>query len=55
MNLELMKDGFPPVQYYEALDHAHTKEDYSLFLALIVEVIEQGFSPTGLPWVWLNS
>lgn len=53
MNLELMKDGFPPVvlpvekrlQYYEALDQAHTKEDYRSFLDLIAEVTEQGFMP----------
>lgn len=53
MNLELMKDGYPPVvlpvekrlEYYEALDAAHTKQDYEPFLTLIVEVVEAGFKP----------
>jgi len=53
MNLELMKDGFPPVvlpvekrlEYYEALDTAHTKNDYNQFLSLIGEVVESGFNP----------
>jgi Fic family protein len=43
LNLEMMKDGFPPViikvenrlAYYEALDKAHTTEDYSDFIALV--------------------
>lgn len=51
MNLELMKDGFPPVvlpvekrlEYYEALDTAHTKGDYNQFLFLITEIVESGF------------
>lgn len=37
LNLELMKDGFPPIvikmenrlAYYEALDKAHTKKKYN--------------------------
>jgi len=53
MNLELMKDGFPPVvlpvekrlEYYEALDTAHTKGDYNQFLSLISRVVETGFKP----------
>ncbi|MBI9108666.1 MAG: Fic family protein [Spirochaetales bacterium] len=53
MNLELMKDGFPPVvlpvekrlEYYEALDTTHTKGDYSQFLSLIADVVESGFKP----------
>lgn len=53
MNLELMKDGYPPVvltverrlEYYEALDAAHTKQDYEPFLTLSVEVVEAGFKP----------
>jgi hypothetical protein len=53
MNLELMKAGFPaailPVeqrlQYYEALDQAHTRRGFRPFLALIVEIVEQGFQP----------
>lgn len=43
LNLELMKFGYPPIvipkevraQYYDALDQAHIKEDYSGFLALV--------------------
>lgn len=53
MNLELMKAGFPPIvlpvakrlEYYEALDEAHTKDDYGLFLALIAKAVEKGFDP----------
>ena len=53
MNLELMKAGFPPVvlpvekrlEYYTALDTAHTKGDYQQFLSLITAVIEAGFNP----------
>ena len=53
MNLELVKDGFPPVvlsvekrlEYYEALDIAHTKGDYTLFLALVADIVEKSFIP----------
>ena len=53
MNLELMKAGFPaavlPVEkrleYYEALDAAHTQNDYQPFLSLITEIVELGFRP----------
>ncbi|MFO7750912.1 MAG: Fic family protein [Desulfobacteraceae bacterium] len=53
MNLELMKSGFPPVvlpvekrlEYYEALDTAHTKNDYEPFLMLIAKIVESGFRP----------
>lgn len=53
MNLELMKAGFPSVvlpvekrlEYYEALDIAHTKNDYKPFLSLIEDVVESGFQP----------
>lgn len=53
MNLELMKDGYPPVvlpvekrlEYYEALDKAHTENDYEPFLSLISDVVESGFKP----------
>ena len=53
MNLELMKAGFPaavlPVEkrleYYEALDAAHTQNDYQPFLSLIIEIVELGFEP----------
>jgi Fic family protein len=53
MNLELLKSGFPPVvlpvekrlDYYEALDAAHTKNEYEPFLTLISEIVESGFKP----------
>lgn len=53
MNLELMKSGFPPVimpvekrlDYYEALDTAHTKNEYGPFLMLISDIVESGFKP----------
>lgn len=53
MNLELMKDGFPPVvlpvekrlQYYETLDVTNTKGEYSSFLVLIADTVENGFKP----------
>lgn len=48
LNLELMKDGFPPViikvenrlAYYEALDKAHTTEDYDDFIQLVAKEVE---------------
>lgn len=48
LNLELMKDGFPPViikvenrlAYYEALDQAHTTENYSDFIAIVEHEVE---------------
>ena len=48
LNLEVMKNGFPPViikvenrlGYYEALDKAHTTEDYSDFIALVEREVE---------------
>lgn len=53
MNLELMKSGFPPVvlpvekrlKYYEALDIAHTKNNYEPFLGLVSVIVESGFKP----------
>ncbi|SMG22190.1 Fic/DOC family protein [Dethiosulfovibrio salsuginis] len=53
MNLELMKSGFPPIvlpverrlEYYEALDLAHTKGNYEPFWGLISELAEAGFEP----------
>jgi len=53
MNLELMKDGFPPavlpvemrLEYYEALDLAHITNNYDPFLRLIAQVVEHGFRP----------
>jgi Fic family protein len=48
LNLELMKEGFPPViikvenrlVYYEALDKAFITEDYSDFIALVVREVD---------------
>lgn len=48
LNLELMKEGFPPViikvenrlVYYEALDKAHTEEDYGDFITLVASEVE---------------
>jgi Fic family protein len=53
MNLELLKSGFPPVvlpverrlEYYEALDLAHTKNNYEPFLRLVSTIVELGFKP----------
>ena len=53
MNLELMKSGFPPVvigvkdrlRYYDALDKAHIEKDYSAFIALVSQNIEESFEP----------
>lgn len=44
LNLELMKNGYPPIiikvenrlAYYEALDKAHTTQDYDDFIQLVV-------------------
>ena len=46
MNLILMKEGYLPVvikneekiEYYEALDKAHTKKDYTDFIKIIAEL-----------------
>jgi len=48
LNLELMKDGYPPViikvenrlAYYEALDIAHTTNDYHDFISLVEAEVE---------------
>lgn len=53
MNFELMKNGFPPVvlkvenrlAYYEALDKAHTLNDYAPFIALVSSLVEESFEP----------
>lgn len=53
MNLELIKAGFPPVvieledrlEYYKALDIAHTENDYKPFLELMKKVVEKSFEP----------
>lgn len=51
LNLELIKAGFPPVvitvedrlEYYKALDFAHTTGDYEPFLALMKKVVAKSF------------
>lgn len=53
MNLELIKAGFPPavlpverrLEYYEALDKAHTENDYKFFLKMMKEIVEESFKP----------
>ena len=53
MNLELIKAGFPPVvieledrlEYYKALEIAHTENDYKPFLELMKKVVEKSFEP----------
>jgi Fic family protein len=53
MNLELIKDGFPPVvipvsrrlEYYEALDIDHTTGNHSLFLNLVGNMLVEAFEP----------
>ena len=49
MNFELMKEGYPPtiirneyrVQYYSALDHAHTTGDYERFIEMVAGEVER--------------
>jgi len=53
MNLELIKHGFPPavikvedrLEYYQALDTAHTTQNYEPFLKLISKVVQESFEP----------
>ncbi|MCC5816581.1 MAG: Fic family protein [Leptospira sp.] len=53
MNLELMKAGFPPVvinvedrlEYYKALDLAHTTGDDQFFMNLTNKLVEESFEP----------
>ena len=53
MNFELMKSGFPPIvlrvehrlAYYDALDKAHTLGDYSDFISLVSQSVEESFEP----------
>lgn len=53
MNLELIKQGFPPaiikvenrLEYYKALDLAHTKKEYGPFLKLMCDIVEESFEP----------
>jgi Fic family protein len=52
LNLELMKDGFPPIiikvenrlAYYEALDKAHTQKDYKDFIHLVSKEVEDSLN-----------
>ncbi|MBM7616145.1 Fic family protein [Alkaliphilus hydrothermalis] len=49
MNLELMKNGYPAtiiradnrLEYYNALDKAHTTNDYADFSILIAQEVEK--------------
>ncbi|MFD0712119.1 Fic family protein [Paenibacillus sp. GCM10027626] len=51
LNFELMKNGYPPIviqqenrsQYYTALDHAHTSGDYSPFIDLAADLVDDTF------------
>ncbi len=53
MNLALMQAGFPAaliqvnqrLAYYQALDKAHTTDNYQDFIALIAKSVEQSFEP----------
>jgi Fic family protein len=53
MNLELMKAGFPPavitlgdrLEYYDALDIAHTTQNHEPFLQLVSQVVAKSFEP----------
>jgi Fic family protein len=52
LNLELMKNGFPPIvikvenrlAYYEALDKAHTQKEYDDFIKLVAGEVEDSLS-----------
>ena len=49
MNFIAIKNGFPPLiirkeqrlEYYDALDHAHTTKDYTAFVKLVILVAEK--------------
>ena len=53
MNLELMKNGYPPIvisveqrlAYYQALDIAHVDKNYQPFIELVAAAAEQSFAP----------
>ena len=53
MNLELMKNGFPPAvlqvesrrEYYDALDLSHTADNHQPFLSLISQIAREAFAP----------
>ncbi|WP_035722409.1 Fic family protein [Gracilibacillus boraciitolerans] len=52
LNLELTKDGFPPIVikvgnrlvYYEALDRAHTQKEYDDFIKLVAGEVEDSLN-----------
>ena len=52
LNLELMKEGFPPViikvanrlEYYDELDKAHTTKDYNDFIQLVATEVEDSLN-----------
>ncbi len=52
LNLELMKNGFPPIiikvenriAYYEALDKAHTQNDYGDFIQLVLKEVNDSLT-----------
>jgi Fic family protein len=52
LNLELMKEGFPPIiikvnnrlAYYEALDKAHTQKEYDEFIQLVALEVEDSLN-----------
>lgn len=49
MNFELIQSGYPPViiktekrvDYYDALDKAHTTNDYGDFVKIIVDLVNE--------------
>jgi len=51
MNLELIKHGYPPViikvadrlEYYKALDVAHTTKNYKPFMELTIKLVQESF------------
>lgn len=51
MNLELIKHGYPPViikvadrlEYYKALDIAHTTKNYKPFMELTIKLVQESF------------
>jgi len=49
LNFELIKNGYPPIviknenraEYYDSLDKAHTTNDYSDFVILVIELLKE--------------
>lgn len=52
LNFELMKSGYPPIiikkenrlEYFKALDKAHTTNDYRLFINIISKLVEESIN-----------